>query len=116
MPAKPKTGRVTAPKEKPEPTVEEETPQETGGVNGIRVPLPVIPLPLNVLLGVIGLGNQFVILVTGVNDAGSMIQGYLSPEVAARIGRDLMAAARDADTKQSLIVPEKKLLVPATGQ
>jgi hypothetical protein len=130
----PKRGRVTPPKPHPKDTTPEGAgfladpepvqpepdtapdevaliPQQIGGV---RVPLPGIPLPLNFLFGLIPLGGQPVILCTAVNDSGSMIQGYFSPEMAAKIGRDLLKAARDAEiaASKTLIVPTKGLLLP----
>ncbi len=83
-------------------------------IQGVRVPMPGIPLPLNLFFGLVPLGNQPVILVTAVNDAGSMIQGYFAPELAAKIGRDLIKAARDAEVEASrrLITPAKGLILP----
>lgn len=86
-------------------------PQE---FQGVRVPMPGIPLPLNLFFGLVPLGNQPVILVTAVNDAGSMIQGYFAPGLAAKIGRDLLKAARDAEIERSrtLVTPTKGLILP----
>jgi hypothetical protein len=137
----PKRGRVTPPKPKetkvplpagledpepePEPdpgdaaqdaSVEAEIALVPQQVAGIRVPMPAIPLPLNFFFGLVPLGQTPVILVTALNDSGSMIQGYFSPEIATKIGRDLLKAARDAEIEAShnrLVVPGKGLLVPA---
>ena len=137
-PAKPKT-----PKPAPEPDADlpewdnagspvEDAPEPVEGIEvtpedelevalvpqqmqGVRVPLPGVPLPLNFFFGLIPLGQSPVILVTCVNDAGSMIQGYFSPDVAAKIGRDLIKAARDAEVEQSrtrLVTPAKGLILP----
>src|ERR1017187_6119525 len=107
------------------PVTREWQPEEAGGdpeeismvpqqIQGVRVPMPGIPLPLNLFFGLVPLGNQPVILVTAVNDAGSMIQGYFAPELAAKIGRDLVKAARDAEIERSraLITPAKGLILP----
>lgn len=125
MSAPVKRGRTTAPKAKAEPEPEsaegptglaedEEIaliPQE---IQGVRVPMPGIPLPLNFFFGLIPLGQTSVILCTAVNDSGSMIQGYFSCEMAAKIGRDLLKAARDGEIEASkrLITPAKGLLLP----
>lgn len=134
MPATTKRGRTTPPKSMIPPDgmpVTGPAPGETGDpqpglaedeeitlipqeFQGVRVPLPGIPLPLNFFFGLIPIGNQEVVLCTAVNDAGSMIQGYFAPEVAAKIGRDLLKAARDAEVNQSrrLVTPTKTLVVP----
>jgi hypothetical protein len=98
----------------PDPEDEGELAMVPQQIQGVRVPMPGIPLPLNLFFGLVPLGNQPVILVTAVNDAGSMIQGYFAPELAAKIGRDLVKAARDAEIERSraLITPAKVLLLP----
>lgn len=81
----------------------------------VRVPIPAVPLPLNFLFGIVKLREQPVILATAMTDAGAMVQGFFSPEMATKLGRDLIKAGRQAEletpsklqvvTKGGLVVP-----------
>lgn len=66
----------------------------------LNVPLPAVPLPLTLIFGVVATGEDGsgppILVLTAVNDSGSMTQGYMEPENAMKVGRDLLGAARSA--------------------
>jgi hypothetical protein len=96
----------------PEPTVVE-PPQQMQ----MQIPLPTRPLPLNFFFGLVPMNEGAVVFCTALNDSGAMVQGYFQPDVALKIGRDLLkygrAAFEASENKKHLIVATKGgLLVP----
>ena len=84
------------------------TPPTAPQPQQMQIPIPAVPLPLNLFFGIVKTQEgEPVIIMTAVNDSGSMVQGILSVEAAAKIGRDLMGAARSAQVQAP-----KKLVVP----
>ncbi len=83
----------------------------------MQIPLPARPLPLNFFFGLVPMNEGAVVFCTALNDSGAMVQGYFQPDVALKIGRDLLkygrAAFEAAENKKHLIVSTKGgLLVP----
>jgi hypothetical protein len=83
----------------------------------MQIPLPARPLPLNFFFGLVPMNEGAVVFCTALNDSGAMVQGYFQPDVALKIGRDLLkygrAAFEAAENKKHLIVATKGgLLVP----
>ena len=83
----------------------------------MQMPLPARPLPLNFFFGLVPMNEGAVVFCTALNDSGAMVQGYFQPDVALKIGRDLLKYGRAAfeavENKKHLIVATKGgLLVP----
>lgn len=83
----------------------------------MQIPLPARPLPLNFFFGLVPMSEGAVIFCTALNDSGAMVQGYVQPDAALKLGRDLLkvgrAAFEAAENKKHLIVATKGgLLVP----
>jgi hypothetical protein len=96
----------------PEPTVVE-PPQQMQ----MQMPLPGRPLPLTFLFALVPLGENPVIMCTAMNDSGAMVQGYFPPDVALKVGKDLLKYGRAAfeavENQKHLIVATKgPLLLP----
>lgn len=78
-------------------------------------PIPAVPLPVTLFYGMVKTTEgDPVIILTAVNDAGSMTSGVLMPEYAAKVGRDLLGLSRQAalNAPKRLLVPESGLAVP----
>src|ERR1039458_8309751 len=77
----------------------------------MQMPLPARPLPLTFIFGLVQMAEGPVVFCTALNDSGAMVQGYFQPDVALKIGRDLLKYGRAAfeagENKKHLIVATK---------
>jgi hypothetical protein len=68
------------------------------------------------IFGIVPNNGKPVIFCTAVNDSGSMTQGYLVPDVALKLGRDLLKVGRAAfevgENEKHLTVVKGGLLLP----